>query len=82
MRDVTVTDARSELAQTIECARLSGEPIGITQRGRRVAVLLGVEAYQALLGAFEDAVDLDESDKALAEGDFIPWEDVKAELGL
>ena len=54
----------------------------VTRRGRRVAVILDPEIYERLLEDAEDAMDRAELRAARAEDDYVPWEEVKAELGL
>ena len=54
----------------------------VTRRGRRVAVILDTEIYEGLLADAEDAMDRAELRAARAEDDYVPWEEVKAELGL
>jgi prevent-host-death family protein len=81
MSELPVSDARDHLAAAIETAR-SGEPVYVTRRGRRVAVLVDAAAYDALVDAAEDALDRAELATARAEDDYVPWEEVKADLGL
>ena len=81
MSELAVSDARERLAEVIERAR-SGEAVYVTRRGRRVAVIVDADAYDALVEAAEDAVDRAELDAARAEDDYVPWEEVKADLGL
>jgi len=53
----------------------------VDEQGRRKAVLLPVEEYEALIEAAEDLEDIRAADAARAEGgEPIPWEQVKAEL--
>jgi prevent-host-death family protein len=79
---MAVSDAREHLAELIETARRSGEPIYVTRRGRRVAVILDSDAYERLLDQAEDALDRAELRAAHAEDDYVPWDQVKADLGL
>ncbi len=79
---MAVSDAREHLAELIETARRSGEPIYVTRRGRRVAVILDSDAYERLLDEAEDALDRAELRAARAEDDYVPWDQVKADLGL
>ena len=44
-----------------------------------VAVLISVEDA-ALLEELEDRIDVEDARKALAEGEFIPWDEAKKEL--
>ncbi len=82
MSDLAVSVARDHLAEAIDQARRSGEPVYVTRRGRRVAVIVDADAYDALVEAAEEALDRSELEAARAEDDFVPWEEVKADLGL
>jgi len=53
----------------------------VDEQGRRTAVVLPIEDYEALVEAAEDLEDLRAADQARAEaGEPIPWEQVKDEL--
>lgn len=82
MSELPVSEARDHFADAIEAARASREPVYVTRRGRRVAAIVDAEVYDALVEAAEDAADRAELRAARAEDDFVPWEEVKAELGL
>jgi prevent-host-death family protein len=73
MSDIAVSEARDNLAAAIEQAR-TGEPVYVTRRGRRVAVIVDAEDYDALVERAEDIVDRAELRAAREEDDFIPWE--------
>lgn len=82
MSEMTVSAAREDFAGAIERARRSGEPVYVTRRGRRVGVIVDADAYDALVEAAEDPRDRAELAAARAEDDYVPWEEVKADLGL
>ena len=82
MSDVAVSDARSRLAEIIDEARRSREPVYVTRRGRRVAVIVDADLYDQLIEEAEDALDRRELDAARDEDDYVPWDEVKADLGL
>jgi prevent-host-death family protein len=82
MSELAVSTARDHLAEAIEQARTSGEPVYVTRRGRRVAVIVDAEAYDSLVEAAEEALDQAELGAARAEDDYVPWEQAKADLGL
>lgn len=82
MNDVAVSEAREHLADLIDTARRTGEPILVTRRGRPVAIVVDPVVYQHLLDSAEDAVDRAELQAARAEDDYVPWDEVKADLGL
>ncbi len=80
MAKMTVSEARERLSDAVETAH--AEPVFLERYGRRAAVLISPERYEELLGAFEDAEDVAAFDVAMAEeGDNIPWDKVKADLG-
>jgi prevent-host-death family protein len=82
MTELAVSDARDHFADAIEQARRSGEPVYVTRRGRRVAVIVDAEAYERVVDAAEDAIDRSELQAARADDDYVPWDEVKADLGL
>lgn len=79
-----VTDARSRFSEILETAER--EPVFLTKHGDRRSVVLSIEAYERLLAAAEDLEDVLAANLALAELEAgqptIPWEQVKADLGL
>lgn len=81
MSELAVSEARDHLAEAIDIAR-SGEPVYVTRRGRRVAVLVDAASYDTLVHAAEDARDRAELLAARDEDDYVPWDEVKADLGL
>lgn len=81
MSDMTATDAREHFSEAL--AASSREPVFITRHGKRVAALVTAEFYERAVEALEDAEDIAAARAALAEdGPSIPWEVVKADLGL
>lgn len=82
MSELPVSAVRDHLAEAIESARASRQPVYVTRRGRRVAVIVDADAYEALVEAAEDAGDRAELEAARADDEFVPWEEVKAQLGL
>ncbi len=80
MAKMTVSEAREKLSDAVETAHT--EPVFLERYGRRAAVLVSPERYEELLDAFEAAEDVAAFDVAMAEeGDNIPWDKVKADLG-
>lgn len=82
MDQLAVSQARDHLADVIDEVRRSGEPVYVTRRGRRVAVIVDVDAYDRIVEAAEEATDLRELQAARDEDDYLPWDEVKADLGL
>lgn len=87
MSDITVTDARARLAEVVDGARVHHEPVYLTRRGKRVAAVVDADDLAALIEAAEDLADIEAARAAREEmaetGEApIPWDDVKADLGL
>lgn len=81
MSDMTATDAREHFSEALAASRR--EPVFITRHGKRVAALVTAEFYDRAIEALEDAEDIASARAALDEdGPSIPWEVVKADLGL
>jgi prevent-host-death family protein len=82
MTEMAVSEAREHLAEVIEQARRSGEPVFVTRRGRRIAVIVDSDAFERIVDAAEEATDRRELAAARLEDDYVPWDEVKADLGL
>ena len=77
---MNVSEARDHLSAVLEAAR--SEAVFLQRHGRVAAVLVSPERYEQLMSAWEDAEDVAAFDDAMAEeGENIPWEQVKADLG-
>ena len=81
MTEVAVTQARDRLAEVIEETRCSGEPTWVTRDGQRIAVILDSDVFDRLVDLAEDAMDRRELDAVRADGDYLPWDEVKVALG-
>jgi prevent-host-death family protein len=82
MTELALSELRDNLADAIDSARQSGEPVYVTRRGKRVAVVVDSESYDQLVAAAEDQLDRQELRRAREEDDYVPWDEVKRELGL
>lgn len=87
MTEMTVTEARARLADVVDEARVGHDPIFLTRRGRRVAAVIDADDLERLLESAEDLADIEAAQKARDEmagtGEAaIPWDQVKADLGL
>ncbi|OUZ12179.1 prevent-host-death protein [Aeromicrobium sp. PE09-221] len=87
MSEMTISEARARLADVVEEARIGREPVFLTRRGRRVAAVMDAEELERLVEAAEDLADIRAAAAARAEmaetGEApVPWEQVKADLGL
>jgi len=87
MSELTVTEARARLADVVDEARVQHDPVFLTRRGRRVAAVIDAEDLQRLIESAEDLADILAASEARTEmaetGEgAIPWDLVKADLGL
>lgn len=81
---VSVSEARETFAELVNRAAYGNERVLVTRRGRAVAAIVPIEDVE-LLDRIEDELDLEAARDALADPENavpIPWEKVKAELGL
>lgn len=82
----STAEAREKLGKIIQKAAVEKERIILTRRGKELAALVPMEDMR-FLEELEDRLDLEEARAALAEAKAdsersIPWERLKAELGL
>lgn len=83
----TVSQARQQLALIIDRVRAEHSPIYLARRGHRVAALIDADDLDEILQLAEDMADIRAAEAARAQmqatGEApIPWEQVKADLGL
>jgi len=84
---LTLSQARQQLAAIIDRARQEHAPVYLARRGTRVAAVIDADDLDELLELAEDMADIRAAAAARAEmqatGEApIPWEQVKADLGL
>ena len=81
-----MTEARARLADVVDAARVGHDPVYLTKRGRRVAAVIHADDLDRLIAAAEDLADIEAAqaarDELVAGETAIPWEQVKADLGL
>ena len=86
MSEITVSDARARLADVVDSARVRPDPVYLTRRGQRVAAVIDADDLDRLIAAAEDLADIEAAAAARAEirggRPAIPWDQVKADLGL
>lgn len=83
----SISDARAQLAAIIDRTRADHQPIYLEKRGQRVAAVIDAEALDALIELAEDMADIRAAEASRNEMEDtgaapIPWDEVKAELGL
>jgi prevent-host-death family protein len=82
MAELALSDAGDRLAEVIDLVRRSGEPIFVTRGGHRVAVIVGAEVFEQLVDAAGEVTDREELHAACVEDEYVPWDEVKADLDL
>ena len=80
--ELTVSQARENLAELIDRTQRSGEPVVLTSHGRPVAVVLDHTLFERMVATADDTSDRQALALARADDDTVPWEQVKADLGL
>jgi prevent-host-death family protein len=84
---VPLSEAKQQLGALVDTAHLQHEPVSLTKRGKRVAVLLDADDFDRMRELLEDVEDAQAAIDARREVEEtaatpIPWDEVKAELGL
>lgn len=84
---LSISEAREQLAAVIDRARSEHRPVFLSRRGRRVAAVIDADDLERLLDLAEDMADIRAAEAARAEmretgATPIPWDEVKADLGL
>ncbi|HEY2041638.1 MAG TPA: type II toxin-antitoxin system Phd/YefM family antitoxin [Jatrophihabitans sp.] len=85
--DVNLSAAREQLSTLVDQATTSHEPVFLARRGRRIAAIIDSTVLAGLIEAAEDMADIRAAEAARQEmadtqAEPIPWDEVKADLGL
>jgi prevent-host-death family protein len=84
---ISISDAREQLAAVVDRARSEHRPVYLSRRGHRVAAVIDADDLDRILELADDMADIRAAEAAraelaAAEAAPIPWEQVKADLGL
>lgn len=80
MAKMTVSEARERLSEVVATSQT--EAVILERYGKPAAILVSPDRYEEMMEALEEAQDAAAFDEAMSdEGDNIPWEQVKADLG-
>jgi prevent-host-death family protein len=84
---LSISEARKQFSSIVDSACTEHEPVFVTRRGQRVAAVIDADDLEEILALAEDMSDIRAAEEARAEmratGETpIPWEQVKADLGL
>lgn len=81
MSDLSISDARADLAKAI--TRAKKNPVTILRHGKPVAMLINPSLFERFVESIEELEDIAAFDEAVSDKDpTIPWEQVKKDLGL
>ena len=81
MSDLSISDARADLAKAV--ARAKKNPVTILRHGKPIAVLINPSLFEKFVESIEELEDIAAFDEAMSDKDpTIPWEQVKKDLGL
>jgi prevent-host-death family protein len=81
MTTVTATEVRAHLSDMLSKVASKGKRVVVTRGGKKFAALVPLDDLD-FLEALEDRLDIEDAKKALKEPGSVPWEKVKADLGL
>jgi prevent-host-death family protein len=81
MTTIPAVKARAKFSDLITKAAFEKERIVLTRNGKELAAVVPIEDI-LLLEELENKADLRAARKALREKGSVPWEKVKAKLGL
>lgn len=85
MTHKTAAEISAKLSENLKSVEATGEPVAIDSDGRTVAVLVSAEDFvllQRLREEEEDRLDVAAAREARKEPGSVPWEKIKADLGL
>ena len=85
MTHKTAEEVGAKLSENLKSVETTGEPVAIESDGRTVAVLVSAEDFallQRLREEDEDRRDVEAVREARKEAGSVPWEKIKADLGL
>ncbi|QIK62632.1 type II toxin-antitoxin system Phd/YefM family antitoxin [Leucobacter viscericola] len=82
-----VSVAKQQLGSLVDRAHLANEDVYLTKHGHKFAVLVDAAKFEQMLEELEDFQDAEAARRARKEMEAtgaapIPWEEVKADLGL
>jgi prevent-host-death family protein len=81
MIKITITEARPQLRKLADRVCHRGERICVERNGEPAFVMVSFEDFEAI-EALEEKIDIQEAQKALKKGKFIPLEQLESELDL
>ena len=81
MTTISMSDIRLKLSELANRVIYGGERVIVQKNNKPAFALVSMEDME-LLERLEEEIDIKAAEEALKEGNFVPWEQVKKELGL
>ncbi len=81
MTKLSISKMRDEIAECADQVQHHGVRIIVNRNGKPAFAMVSVEDVN-LLEAIEDKLDIATAEKAVKQGKFTSWEQVKKKLGL
>lgn len=84
---ISISTARAQLSELVAQVTETGEPVFLARHGRRTAAIIDADVLDQLVELAEEMQDVRATEAARAElaeraATPIPWDEVKADLGL
>ena len=81
MTTISMSEIRLKLSELANRVIYGGERVIVEKNNKPAFAIVSMEDME-LLERLEDEIDIKAAEEALKEGDFVPWEQVKKELGM
>lgn len=84
MTTISMSEIRLKLSELANRVIYGGERVVVEKNNKPAFALVSIEDLELLerLEQLEDEIDIKAAEEALKEGNFVPLEEVKKELGL
>ena len=84
MTGIPISELRTNLAEVVGRVAYGGKRVLVSKSGKPACAIVPMSDIEALveMEKRENRLDVAEAEKALAKGEFLDWEDLKAELEL
>ena len=81
MTTLPIAELRKNLGEFLARAAFGGERIIVAKNGKPIAAVVSLEDLKKI-EKYEDRIDIGAADAVMESGEFVPYEDVRKELGL
>ena len=81
MTTISMSEIRLKLSELANRVIYGGERVVVQKNNKPAFGIVSIEDIE-LRQRLEDEMDIKAAEEALKEGDFVPWKQVKKELGM